>query len=167
MLAFALLFLGIASRLVVHLPNFTPVLALALFGGFYLSPRRAMFMPLVMMMLSDLLIGLHETILFTWGSVLLISFLGLLLRSRKNFGNVALAATAASVLFFIVTNFGAWLAMYPKTSLGLQQCFVAALPFFRNTLLSTLIYCAVLFGGYEVLARFLVKTRWAGILQPV
>ncbi len=167
MLAFALLFLGIASRLVVHLPNFTPVLALALFGGVYLSPRRAIFVPLAMMIVSDLLIGLHDTILFTWGSVLLISFLGLFLRLRKNFGNVALTAVAASVLFFIVTNFGAWLAMYPKTFLGLQQCFWAAVPFFRDTLLSTLIYTTVLFGGYEVLARFFVKTRWAGILQPV
>ncbi len=167
MLAFVLLFAGIASRLVVHMPNFTPVLALALFGGVYLSSRRAVSMPLVLMVVSDLLIGLHDTILFTWSSVLLISLLGLFLRSRKSFSNIALTAALSAVLFFVITNFGAWLMMYPKTLLGLQQCFWAAVPFFRDTLLSTLIYSAVLFGGYEALALWIAKTRWAGILQAV
>ncbi len=167
MLAFALLFLGVASRLLVHLPNFTPVLALALFGGVYLSPRRAIVMPLVMMMLSDLVIGLHDTIFFTWGSVLLISILGLILRSRKSILNVAWMASVSAVLFFVITNLGAWLMMYPKTFLGLQQCFVAAVPFFRDTLLSTLIYSAILFGGYEILAQWIIKTRWAAILKAV
>ncbi len=167
MLAVALLILGIASRLVIHMPNFTPVLALALFGGVYLSSRRAVLMPLALMILSDLLIGLHNTIFFTWSSIVMISLLGMYLRSRKNFKNISLAAFSSAVLFFLITNLGAWVTMYPKNLLGLEACFLAALPFFRDTLVSTLIYSAVLFGSYEMAAQWVVRTRWARILQPV
>lgn len=167
MLALFLLVLGIASRLVVHVPNFTPVLALALFGGVYLSPRRAVVMPLAFMMVSDLVIGGHDTILFTWGSVALISLLGLLIRSRKSFWNIAGMSFLSAILFFVVTNFGAWLVMYPKTVGGLQMCFWAAVPFFRDTLVSTLVYSFVLFGGHEILVQWVAKTRWASILQAV
>lgn len=167
MLAFILVFIGVASRLIVHAPNFTPVLAIALFGGVYLSYRRAIVMPLMLMIVSDLFIGLHDTILFTWGSIFLVSLMGVFLRSRKSLKNIALAATVSALVFFVVTNLGAWFAMYPKTFLGLEQCFVAALPFFRDTLVSTLVYSALFFCGYELLARFFVKTPWAGILRPI
>lgn len=167
MLAFLLLTFGIMSRLVFHVPNFTPVLALALFGGVYLSYRRALLMPLFLMILSDLAIGLHDTIFFTWGSIVVISALGLYLRSRKNVRNVLLYSMASAIIFFVVTNFGAWVMMYPKTWAGLQECFTLALPFFRWTLLSTVIYSAVLFGGYEILAQWVAKTRWAKVLLSV
>ncbi len=167
MLALCLLFLGVASRLIIHVPNFTPVLALALFGGVYLTTRRALLLPLAMMIVSDLIIGLHDTIAFTWSSILLISILGIYLRSQKSFKNIALTSFLAAILFFIVTNLGAWFMMYPKTVLGLQQCFLAAVPFFRDTLLSTLLYSAVLFGGYEMLAQRIIKTRWRFMLQAV
>jgi hypothetical protein len=167
MLALFLLILGIASRLVIHVPNFTPVLALALFGGVYLSPRRAVVMPLVLMMVSDLVIGGHNTILFTWGSVALISLLGFSIRSRKSFRNIAGMSVLSAILFFVVTNIGVWLMMYPQTASGLQLCFLAAVPFFRDTLVSTLVYSFALFTGYEMLAQWVAKTRWASILQAV
>jgi len=163
-LVFLLLFFGILSRLVFHVPNFTPILALALFGGVYLSPRRALLMPLVLMIITDLLIGFHDTILFTWGSVLLISALGIFLRSRRTYPNIVLASLASAVLFFVITNFGAWLMMYPKTWAGIQECFWLAVPFFRSTLLSTLVYSVVFFYGYDVLAQRIAKTRFAKVL---
>lgn len=164
MLVIGLLILGIMSRVVIHVPNFTPVLALALFGGVYLSTRRALVMPVLLMVISDLLIGLHDTILFTWSSIILVSILGMYLRSRKTSLNIALGALTSAVLFFVITNLGAWIAMYPKSLLGLQECFWAAVPFFRSTLISTLVYSAVLFGGYELLASWIQKTRWSKIL---
>jgi len=53
------------------------------------------------------------------------------------------------VLFFVLTNFGVWAlgALYPKTLTGLTECYVVAIPFFRNALLSDLFYSALLFGG--------------------
>ncbi len=164
MLAILLLAFGVLSRLWFHVPNFTPVLALALFGGVYLSPRRALLMPLLLMIASDLLIGLHDTILFTWGSVVLISALGLYLRGRKSSKNIVLASVASAVIFFVISNFGAWIMMYPKTWAGVAECFWAAVPFFRWTLLSTLIYSVALFYGYEVLAERIAKTRFAKAL---
>lgn len=164
MLVMAILLLGIFSRLVIHLPNFTPVMALALFGGVYLSARRALWVPVVLMAVSDLFLGLHATVLFTWGSVLLISLLGRYLRGRKNWLNVFGAGLLASVLFFVVTNFGAWLVMYPRTASGFAECYIAAIPFFRNMLASTWIYSVVFFGVYETLAHTLKSNERAAWL---
>jgi hypothetical protein len=161
MLAIALLVIGILSRLVYHTPNFTPVLALALFGGVYLNKRHALIVPLALMVLSDLLIGFHDVIFFTWGSVVLISALGLGVRKQKSFPTILGASILSAVLFFLVTNFGVWLFKYPHSIHGLTQCYVNAIPFFRTSLFSTLAYSAVLFGIYEVVAVRLQQTRFA------
>ncbi|MBF0569726.1 MAG: hypothetical protein HQL18_03005, partial [Candidatus Omnitrophica bacterium] len=79
-LAMGLLVIGVLSRFLTHVPNFTPVLAIALFGGVYLRRSQALWLPLALMILSDLVIGLHSTIAFTWGSVLLVSLIGLWIR---------------------------------------------------------------------------------------
>jgi len=164
MLALVLLFLGIVSRLIIHTPNFTPVIALALFGGFYLNRRQAVIVPLALMVVSDFLIGWHATIPFTWGSVLLISGLGLWARQKKSAAMVLGTSLFSSILFFLLTNFGSWLAMYPLTLEGLQTCYVAAIPFFRSTVVSTLVYAGVFFGLYELTASRVKNTRLASIL---
>jgi hypothetical protein len=163
MLAIFLLVIGILSRIVMHEPNFTPVIALALFGGVYLKKDQAVWMPLTLMMLSDLALGLHAVIPFTWGSVLLISLLGRRERERRNAGWMVGLSIFSAVLFFAVTNFGAWLVMYPKTFEGFVQCYVMAIPFFRNTLLSAVLYSSVLFGVYELVARWVKETKLAWI----
>lgn len=164
MLALAILFLGIVSRLIVHAPNFTPVIALALFGGFYLNRRQAVIVPVALMVASDFLIGWHATIPFTWGSVLLISGLGLWARQRKSAGMIFGTSLFSAIVFFLVTNFGSWLTMYPLTVEGFQTCYLAAIPFFRSTLVSTLVYAGILFGLYEVTASRVKNTRLASIL---
>jgi len=165
MLAFAILFLGICSRLVFHAPNFTPVIALALFGGFYLNKKYALLVPLVLMMLSDVLLGMHNIILFTWGSILFVTALGLWARKRKSFKTIFVTSILSAIVFFIVTNFGSWLVMgYPKTLEGFVQCYIAAIPFFRNTFFSTLVYSFVLFGLYELIALRVRGTKLASVL---
>lgn len=164
MLAIALLVIGILSRVIYHSPNFTPVLALALFGGVYLKRRTALLAPLALMMASDLIIGMHDIYLFTWGSVILISALGLAVKTHKNPGTIFGASILAAVSFFIITNFGVWLMKYPHTFEGLTQCYILAVPFFRNTLASTLGYTAVFFGIYELMAAYVSKTRFSQVL---
>lgn len=166
MLAFLFLLVGIASRIVLHIPNFTPVVALALFSGTYLPKRTAIFFPLVLMIISDSFIGWHETILFTWGSVVLISILGFWTRKHKNPVSILSSSLFSAVLFFVITNFGTWLAsnLYPPTWEGLQECFVMAVPFFRATLLSALVYTFAIFTLYEVVAIRIKKTRLAPVL---
>ena len=165
MLAVAILIIGILSRLVLHSANFTPVFALALFGGMYLKKKHALYVPLALMVVSDFIIGLHSIFFFTWGSILLISGLGLMARKNKNLKTVFGYSILSSVLFFVITNFGAWLVMYPKTLNGLVQCYTLAIPFFRNTLASTVLYSVGLFWFYEVIAAKVRCTRFAGILN--
>ena len=162
MLTLFIISFGILSRIVVHTPNFTPVLAMALFGGMYLKGRQGIWVPLVLMAISDVFVGFHDTMVFTWGSVLMISLIGLWLKSHKSWINVAAASLVSSVLFFVVSNFGAFLSLYPHTWAGLQECYIAALPFYRSTLVSTVVYSVVLFFLWEsLLARrenlFLMK----------
>jgi hypothetical protein len=166
MLAIGILIFGIVSRLIVHIPNFTPVMALALFGGVYLKKDQAVLLPVLLMAVTDLFLGLHGTMFFTWGSVALIAVLGLGLRKNKNAATIAGFSLASALLFFVVTNFGVWLVsgMYPRTLAGLMSCYILAIPFFRHTLFSTVIYAFVLFGGYEVVAAQLKKTRLAFVL---
>ena len=152
MLALGLLIIGILSRYFIHIPNFTPVLAIALFGGVYLDKRYAIFLPLALMVISDMLIGFHHTFLFTWGSMILIGIIGLCVRNHKNWGTILGSSLLSAILFFVISNFGVWIMgdhLYPQTARGLRDCFIMAIPFFKNTLLSTVIYTVVLFGSYQ------------------
>jgi len=151
-----------ALRLIPHPPNFTPIGAMALFSGAYLGRKGLAFVaPLAAMLLSDAILGFHSGMPFVYASVALIVLIGSLVASRITAMTVVGAALASSVLFFIVTNFGTWLVsgMYPLTGGGLAACYVAAIPFFQNTAVGDLFYCAVLFGGFALLERAVPKLR--------
>ena len=139
-----------ASRLIPHPPNFSPITAMALLGGAcFVDKRWAFAVPLAALLVSDVLLGFHRLIPFVYGSFALIVCLGFWLRTRRTAVPIACVALAASLLFFTVTNFGVWAlgTMYPKTIEGLLACYVAAVPFFQNTVLGDAAYTVVLFGG--------------------
>jgi hypothetical protein len=151
-----------ASRLIPHPPNVTPIAAMALFGGAHLSDGRlALAIPLAAMVASDLVIGLHALLPLVYASFALIVGIGLWLRPRVSAPRVAAAALAGSVTFFLITNFGvwAWGSLYPKTLDGLLAAYVAAIPFFRNTLFGDAVYVAMLFGGFALLQRLAAAPR--------
>ena len=165
MLALILVITGIVFRFIPHLANFSPILAIALFGGACLNKKYAFFVPILLIIFTDLFLGLHNTIVFTWGSILLITGLGVLLRQKKNMLNMTLSAFSSGVLFFIITNLGVWLmGWYPKTLNGLITCYTLAIPFFRSTLASTLLFSFALFGIYELIARRVKDTSLAKVL---
>ena len=151
-LVYGLLLLGIVARLVPHPWNATPLIAIALFGGTYLSKRWALALPLVIVAASDIALGWHSTIPFTWGAFASIGMLAWWIRSHPSATRIAAGSLAGSALFFLVTNFGVWLtqALYPHTMQGLWQCYVAGLPFFRNALLGDLAYTTAIFGLYAL-----------------
>jgi hypothetical protein len=154
--------LAAAFRLVPHPPNFSPIGAMALFGGAYFGRRALAFAaPLGALFLSDMLLGFHASMPFVYASVGLIVMIGWLVRSRVTAMTVAGAAVASSLLFFAVTNLGVWLqsGMYPATPAGLAACFVAALPFFQNTIAGDLLFSALLFGGFSLLERSVPAIR--------
>ena len=113
------------------------------------------------MIVSDLFIGLHDVVLYVWGSFMLVGLIGMWLKSNKRLLNVGIASVASSFLFFLITNFGVWLQWYPKTSQGLANCYTLALPFYRNTFVGDIAYVVVFFGIYELATRLVKNTKFA------
>ncbi len=158
-----------ALRLLPHPPNFSPIAAMALFGGAHFSRNPLAFAaPLAAMLLSDAVIGFHAGVPFVYGGIALTVLLGWAIRTRLSPVSVGLAALASSVLFFALTNFGVWLTsgMYPQTLSGLAACFVAAIPFFQNTAAGDLFYSGLLFGGFALLERSVPALRPGGAPRP-
>ena len=150
------------SRILPHPPNFTPIAAMALFGGVFFSDRRLAFLfPLAAMILSDLILGFHQLAPLVYGAFALTVSIGLWIRTRLSSSTILIGTIAASLLFFLVTNFGVWFfeGMYPKTSTGLVACYTAAIPFFRNEIIGDLLYAGVMFGA------FLWAEKWFPVFQ--
>ena len=165
MLAIFLILAGILLRFAPHAPNFTPVAAIALFSGAYLNKKYALLVPLSLMVISDLFIGMHNVVLFTWGGFILATFLGHWIKTQKGATRIAVMSLVSSFLFFIISNFGVWLmGWYPRTLKGLVDCYILALPFLRDFTLATLIYSAIFFGIYELVARKVKDTKYSRVL---
>ncbi len=150
-----IIFLVSVTRIYPHPPNFTPILALAIFGGAFLPNKiTALIIPISAMFLSDLFIGFHSQIFAVYGSIILLSYLGNMIE-KKNIRNLAISGILGSLIFFIITNFSVWLGgkLYPLNIDGLIQCYIMAIPFFHNTLISTFIFLTVLFAGYSLIEK--------------
>ncbi len=150
-----------ALRLLPHPPNFAPIAAIALFGGVYLSRKFALGIPILAMLVSDIFIGFYKPVVMAsvYGSFVLCGLIGLWLKKHKKAGTIIGSSLLCSVLFFIITNFAVWAftPWYTKTLAGLVQCYVLALPFFRNTLLGDIFYVGVFFGVYELVRVWISK----------
>jgi hypothetical protein len=153
--ALVLIALAVFGRLLPHPPNFAPMAGVALFGGAVLPRRWAVVVPLAGMIASDLVLGLHPLFPLTWGCFALVAL-------ASNWGlkkftplSIASYSLGASLLFYLVTNFGVWLQddMYSMTWAGLADCYAKALPFFRNTLLGDLCFSGLLFGLYALVYK--------------
>ena len=177
----AMIAFAVAERLVIHflpgvLPyNFTPVEAIALFGGAYFTDRRlGVVVPLIAMIVADVVIATTlpaawikdwlGTVPAVYLCIALTAVGGFALRNKVSAANVAIGAFASAVLFFVVTNFATWLVAHAGAGAActdsLAACYVAGIPFFNGTLYGTLFWSAVLFGGFELMRR-----RWPS-LQP-
>ncbi|MBK6962926.1 MAG: hypothetical protein IPH20_03070 [Bacteroidales bacterium] len=146
-----MIFTGAIMRLIPHWHNFTPVAAIALFGGTFLKRKDLAFLvPVSAMLLSDLIIGFHSTMLPVYFSFIAIVGIGMVLQSRLTVMNTISASLAASFMFYLVTNFASWISgfmPYPMNVAGLLQSYIAGLPFFFNGLLGDLFYTSVFFGA--------------------
>ena len=152
------------SRIIPHMPNFTPVGAMALFGGAHLKNRyHAFLIPISSLWVSDLILNnfifsfysdftwFYPGFLWQYTSFILIIIIGYLFLKKLNFKNVFITTVLSSLLFFIITNFGVWISgsMYTLDFQGLITCYTMALPFFKGTLLGFMCYSAFLFGVLE------------------
>ena len=131
-----------SSRFIPHPPNFTSLLALSFYIPAILGVR---FLPvlLVSFFITDLIIGFHSVVLFTWGSIILIGFMSkfFALNMTKRFSGVLVGACT----FYIITNFGVWsLGSYGYSLEGLIVCYTLALPFFGYTVISTILFSTII-----------------------
>lgn len=166
------------------LANFTPIGALALFGGAYFTSKvRAYFFPVLMLLVSDLVMMqtyfsayrsglLYDGWYWTYAAFAMMVLLGTLIR-RVRWKSVVLASVGAALVHYVVTDFGVWLGgglnlatgqPYTCDWSGFVNCYVAALPYLKNMLLSNLLYGALLFGSYELASRrfpVLARPQWS------
>lgn len=163
-------------RLLPHWPNFTPIAAMALFAGTYLEKKHYAFaIPIAAMFISDLLIGLHANMPAVYLGFAITVLIGMSIRRKVSVGTVFMASVGSSLIFFMITNFSAWLAspFYPHTATGLLECYIAGLAFFRDTtsgfsfllndVLGSLFYSAAFYGAFflaEMRFPVLDKTRF-------
>ncbi len=145
---FFLVLLGLFARFLPHPPNFTPVAAIALFSGIYLSRNSGIILALLVMIISDFFIGFYswKLMLAVYLSFIMMVFLGGLAKKKRKMSLVMGITVSASILFFLITNAAVWIfsGMYEHTVSGLIQCYYMALPFFKNTLMGNLLYMALL-----------------------
>jgi hypothetical protein len=147
-----------------YLWGVSPIFAICLFGGAFFRDRRwAYAVPLASYFASDVLIwlvtgrldwGFYASQPFIYLGVALAAAIGLLLRRNRSVPAVAGASVCGALVFYLVSNFGLWAtgdgSLYPHTVQGLADCYAMAIPFFRNSLLSTLIFAALLFSPLGV-----------------
>lgn len=167
-LAAGLTVLGGLMRVVQNL-NFAPVGAMSLFAGARMRGWQAYALPIVLMAITDPLLGGYSFATpFVYASFLINVWIGSRLRHSENPAWIGGVALAGSLQFFLLTNFATWLRpgqqMYPHTLSGLWTCYVAAIPFFRGTLMSDLFYACVLFGLHALLSRVAVRSE--RVAQP-
>jgi len=178
--ALSVIIVAAVLRLLPHWPNLTPIAAMALFAGTYIDKKQYAFaIPIAAMFASDLIIGLHANILAVYVGFAITVLIGMAIRKRVNVGSVLLASLISAVIFFLITNFSAWLVdrlyphpIYPQTFAGLLECYGMGLAFFRdfnqgfsfflNDVLGTVFYSAVFYGAFyltEMRFPVLDKTR--------
>tara|TARA_B100001250_G_C19784076_1_gene783262 strand:- start:1031 stop:1555 length:525 start_codon:yes stop_codon:yes gene_type:complete len=144
---FYLLFFAVIlalTRIIPHPPNFTPILASAIMAPLLIKDRLfGIAIPIFAMFISDIIIGFHPYQFVVYSTILLIALVSPM---RKNYLGLGFMAIGGSVLFFITTNFAVWIIWdyYPKTIEGLISCYTLAIPFFKNTLISTCLFTALL-----------------------
>ena len=162
-MVFVLIVLAAASRLLPHPPNFAPVAALGLFAGAQAGRRAGWIVSFASLLASVAVLGFYHPVAMVWnylafGTCLLLG--STWLSGGRSLPRVSGAVLSSSLAFFALSNFGMWASgYYPRTWAGLGQCYAAALPFFRNTLASDVLYSAALFGAQALLVRWFTRAR--------
>lgn len=165
----ALLVFAVLMRVLPHLPNFSPMIAIAVVSGYYFRGHiMAWMIPLLAVCISDTWLGFYSIMPVVWMTYVVIAIATRRIMRRDGFGYSLVASIGAASLFFIVTNLAVWIegALYLRTLGGLIDCFVAALPFFRASLMSTIYYTLVLFAIGRIAKSYRLHAGHAKEAQP-
>ncbi len=155
LIVLALAAFGFIVRLLPHLPDATPITAIAIASSLYLGRRSALIVPVATLFLSDLLIGLYDWRIMAsvYGSFLVIGAVSYLSAKRPGILSNAIVIVFAALFFFLVTNFAVWAfsPWYEKSLQGLLYCYALGLPFMRNMLVGDILYTTLILGFFRVL----------------
>ena len=160
------------SRLLPHAPNFAPIGALGIFGGTTVKDKKYAFIfPLGALLISDIILQSFTSTsgfygweqIFVYAAVTLTTFLATRIK-KANAANILLACVWTGIIFFLLSNFGVWVAhlYYPHSFAGLMQCYGQALVFYHNDLFSNfainsiagnVFFSALMFGAYALVKK--------------
>jgi len=160
---FSLILILALSRLIPHPPNFTPIIAMAIISNYFFKNIYSSILALSLsMFLSDIFIGFYTNMIFVYFSLFLINIIFFKINEKYkiNYKNIFLYGLAGSILFYLISNFGVWLLgdLYTKNFEGLISCYILAIPFLKNTLLSTIFFSYISLIAGNSINRFLLKT---------
>jgi len=145
-----------------RMANFTPVGAMALFAGAFITNKKyAILLPLSIMFITDIILqitgqhGFHLLMPWVYGSFILIVLLGRFVQKlQRGYSSVVLTMVApllSSMLFFLITNFGVWVIGNVHTGVSLAQCYIDAIPFYKGTVLGDVFFTALLFSSFSII----------------
>lgn len=167
------LIVAIVGRLTPHAANMTPMFAIAMAVGAWLGCERQFLsgiMVMVAMLVSDYFLGFHSTMIFVYVGMLLGVLIAArsvnwLSQSRNTFSRVVKSASTslfASAVFFAISNFGVWVmgGLYPRSLDGLIQCYVMAVPFFQQSLLTDVVFGTVFLYSIDLARRSFPLASW-------
>jgi hypothetical protein len=164
---------GAFMRLIPHWPNLTPIAAMALFGGAYIGKKYLAFIiPLAAMLLSDIFLGFHASMVAVYVGFAITVSLGIMISKNVKVLSVIGASLLSTVIFFLITNFASWLGspLYPHNFTGLMEAYTAGLmflndgnygiSFFLNSVLGDLMYNTIFFGAF-----YLAKVKFPVLVK--
>jgi len=148
---------AVAWRTLGFAPNFTPLGAALLLAGYVLGVKRALWLALPALVISDLLLGSHPMMAVVWVALGLYVVLGRFATTKTS----PLWAAAGAGSFFVITNFAVWAmgTMYPMTAGGLIACYAAAIPFALNQFAADIVFATGLFAAWSLAEHRAVAVR--------
>jgi len=161
------IFLGIFYRLIPHVPNFSPLYSISVFSSILpielsnkfnkLIKYISFLIPLIILFITDLILGFYKGMVFNYLAFLSYSIFSYFIFNKysklsKTILGLVLSV-GSSIYFFIISNFGVWLLtnMYSNDLAGFILCYINALPFLKNSIISSIIFSILIFYTYELL----------------
>ena len=156
MIPIIMMTLLIISRMISDIPNFTATIALIMFTSYLIRDKfQSVLVILVSQIISDLYIGIYSSMFFVYGAYVFIALLSPIIMNKLSFKSVLISSLVTPTIFYIVSNFGVWItgSTYPLSLDGLIMCYVAGIPFFDETLLSTVVFSVTIYAMMKLIVK--------------